>query len=69
MRFASDSMTDTSNLTSTAGSAGFGQGAADGPAWGAQSVTLALIGIAGAIFLFAAWNTFSRTAMAKVRKR
>jgi hypothetical protein len=72
MRFASD-LTDSSTIThSTVGSVGFGQGAAVGPGAAsvdAQSLTLALVGVAGAIFLFAAYNTFSRTATVKVRKR
>jgi hypothetical protein len=39
------------------------------PGVDAQGLTITLVGIAGALFVFAAINTLGRTATAKVRKR
>jgi hypothetical protein len=39
------------------------------PVFDAQSLILTLIGMAGTLFLFAAWNTLNRAATEKVRKR
>ncbi len=39
------------------------------PGFDGQTLTLAMVGIAGAIFVFAAINTLNRAATAKVRKR
>ena len=67
MRDASGLTTETSELTqSTAGAVTPDHGL---PGFDAQSLTVTLVGVAGALFVFAAFNTLSRAATAKVRKR
>ncbi len=39
------------------------------PGFGAQTLIMTLIGVAGSMFLFAAWNAMHRAATEKVRKR
>jgi hypothetical protein len=67
MRNASGPPSDINGLTHSTG----GSAAVDHAPWGfsGQTLTMALVGIAGAIFVFAAINTLSRAATVKVRKR
>jgi len=71
MRTASGISTDFSHATHTsAGSVSTTGGIAldTVPGFGAQGLIMALIGVAGTMFVFAAWNAINRTATEKVRK-
>jgi hypothetical protein len=72
MRTASGLSTDSNHAThASAGSvSNTGSIALDTvPGFGAQTLIMALIGVAGSLFLFAAWNAVNRAATEKVRKR
>ncbi len=62
--------TDSSHvLPAHAGSHSTGSIAAPAlPGFDAQSLIMTLVGMAGTLFLFAAWNTLNRAATEKVRK-
>ncbi len=67
MPSASNVLTDATNLTnSTTGTTAPDQALSGTDA---QGLTVALVGIAGALFVFAAINSLSRAATAKVRKQ
>jgi hypothetical protein len=67
MRIPSGLTMESSN---TAHATGVGLTRDDGvPGWGAQTLIVALIGVAGALFVFAAFHMLGRAATAKVRKR
>ncbi|MEX2111750.1 MAG: hypothetical protein WD845_01105 [Pirellulales bacterium] len=71
MRTASGLSTDSSHAThSSAGSVSTNGGIAldSLPGFDAQSLVVTLIGVAGSMFVFAAWNALSRAATVKVRK-
>jgi len=66
MPIASGLTTDTSNTHSSTARTAPDYAL---PGFGAQTITVALVGVVGALFVFAAFNTLNRTATAKVRKR
>jgi hypothetical protein len=70
MPFASGPATDSHALPVHASSQSTGSIAVNSlPVFDAQSLIMTLIGMAGTLFLFAAWNTLNRAATEKVRKR
>ncbi len=72
MRTATGPSTDSSHATQSSGATFSSTGgvALDGlPGFDAQSLVVTLIGVAGSMFVFAAWNALNRAATVKVRNR